>query len=494
MSGPILGHEFSQLLGSLFPLQLPRQLGIAVSGGVDSMALAFLLNRLAQSHNISLTAFTVDHKLRDESSSEAYLVHNELTRLGITHQILPLSWDNIIRNESSIESLARKLRYEALTQAALKTGVYNILTAHTLDDQMENFVMRMTRGTTPNGMTLIRPINGIPFASFSFGGDQLKLIRPLLNIRKERLRLTCKQNSVKWFEDRTNADPTYTFRNAVRHVLTHKSTELPSALRPHHLAPLCIKLAETQSQVDNAAKEIFDNEVLLRRIEREKNSLSAQWIVKRDTIELIKREPPRVVAGVLTRIMELVSDEEYPDIGIRELAELQREFVKAYQSQNDAKGFSKAGIDFKFVKTTNDKGTRQHWILKPRIVLLEQPTRIIKTPQVVDEWSDWVLWANRVFIRIKITKFNNSIPKYLIIKPLSDLDEATILKYFGSKRVKSQIGGLGKFTWIVPAIYDPNIARIVSVPSLSVRIPPRNSDTYKVEAELRFRKNTLPPL
>ncbi len=80
---PISSNEFKQCLGRLLPTKFNETLGIAVSGGVDSMALAILAKGYAAFHEIPLIAFTIDHKSRPESSTEAMHVHKYLTEMSM---------------------------------------------------------------------------------------------------------------------------------------------------------------------------------------------------------------------------------------------------------------------------------------------------------------------------------------------------------------------------------------------------------------------------
>ncbi len=153
--------------------------GIAVSGGVDSMALCFLAKCHSIKNNIDYHYFTVDHKLRLNSTKEAIQTKKELKKFGILCEIL--TWRNN-KSFSNLQANARKNRYDLIFQKCLKKKVNFVLTAHQKDDLYENFFIRLLRGSGLKGLS-------------SFQGNKTKikkslevyLVRPLLNFSKQDL-------------------------------------------------------------------------------------------------------------------------------------------------------------------------------------------------------------------------------------------------------------------------------------------------------------------
>ncbi len=143
------------------------RLGIAVSGGPDSLALLLLCNatRPGLCH-----AATVDHQLRAESAREAMFVSDICKRLGVPHATLtpdaPIS--------GSIQQAARTERYALLERWADEKDLTAILTAHHADDQAETLLMRLNRGAGIGGMSGVRSTNG-------------RIVRPLLGWRRTNL-------------------------------------------------------------------------------------------------------------------------------------------------------------------------------------------------------------------------------------------------------------------------------------------------------------------
>lgn len=265
--------------------------GLAISGGVDSMALASICSevtrrdstvtrRLLRSDDfstsrIAFTAFIVDHKLRDNSSEEAHSVSEELSRLGIPSNILPLVWTTQERTfTTKLESLARRKRYQALGLACRDHGINSLLLAHHADDQAETVLARAVSRYTGSGLQGMRAEAPIPECEGLYGADHsgsrdsapdeqrkdasssmlieqggVTILRPLLESNKADLVSICEQNHVRSFEDPTNAIRTFTLRNTIRSLL--KADCLPLALRK----PRLLALAKTKMKASQAADE-----------------------------------------------------------------------------------------------------------------------------------------------------------------------------------------------------------------------------------------------
>ena len=189
-------------------LILPKKILIAVSGGIDSLALTLLIKELAGQHKITIYAVTIDHKLRDNSSLEAQKLHDVMIKLGIRHEII--DWQKDQEIISNIENKARQARYSLLTQYADKHKIPVIVTAHHLDDQIETFFMRLLRGSGIDGLAAINPVTQL--------NKNLILFRPLLQVTKAQLKEYLLANKQVWFEDDTNNNTKF-LRNKVRKFL-----------------------------------------------------------------------------------------------------------------------------------------------------------------------------------------------------------------------------------------------------------------------------------
>ncbi len=148
---------------------------VAVSGGADSLALAFLTKVYALKKNLSPRYFIVDHKLRKESTYEAQKVKRVLKSLKIDTQVLTWKGKKPISN---IQSLARSKRYELLFSKCKKLQISNLVLGHHLDDLIENFFLRMARGSGLKGLVSLGTNTQI---------ENINLIRPLMKFEKKDL-------------------------------------------------------------------------------------------------------------------------------------------------------------------------------------------------------------------------------------------------------------------------------------------------------------------
>ncbi len=173
---------------------------LAVSGGPDSTALLYLAARWrsALKAGPELIAATVDHGLREEAAREAREVKRLASMLGIAHRTL--RWSGT-KPKTGIPAAARAARYDLLAQIARKAGASAILTAHTQDDQAETILMRLARGSG---------IAGLGAMARYTQREGVGLLRPLLDIPKERLIATLEKAKISYALDPSNIDPAYT--------------------------------------------------------------------------------------------------------------------------------------------------------------------------------------------------------------------------------------------------------------------------------------------
>ena len=174
---------------------------VAVSGGPDSLALLHVLARLAPELKLMLHVAHFDHRLRDDSASDADFVSRTAARLGLPVTVRAAAATDVPRGLSP-EEAARERRYSFWDEVADAAGAAQIATGHTLDDQAETVLMRAIAGTGVGGLGGIRPIRG-------------RIVRPLIDSRRTETEAFCRALSLKPRRDPTNADTAF-YRNAVR--------------------------------------------------------------------------------------------------------------------------------------------------------------------------------------------------------------------------------------------------------------------------------------
>lgn len=194
---------------------------VGVSGGPDSAALLWLLDKLARRHALRLHAAHLNHRL-DIQHAPAY--ERSAKRLAISlgvpfHSTQVDIQKRSAREKRSLEESGRIARYAFFEKVAAKTRSSKIATAHTLDDQAETVLMRLLRGSGLKGLSAIP-------AKRAHG--RFEVIRPLLSCRKKELLDLLRAEKIPFIIDRSNRDPLF-FRNRVRNRLL---PELERAYNP----------------------------------------------------------------------------------------------------------------------------------------------------------------------------------------------------------------------------------------------------------------------
>jgi tRNA(Ile)-lysidine synthase len=230
---PALVERFARDLNPL--IASGARLGIAVSGGPDSLALLLLA---AAARPDSVEAASVDHALRPEGREEAQLVARVCEQLGVPHQILTVEWST--KPETAIQEEARLARYRLLGAWAQQRSLSAVATAHHLDDQAETFVMRLARGAGVRGLAGIRAAAIVP-------GTDVPLLRPLLGWRRSELEHVCATAGIKPVLDPSNEDEQYE-RVRVRRALAEAEW-----LDPGSLASSAANLGEADAALAWAA-------------------------------------------------------------------------------------------------------------------------------------------------------------------------------------------------------------------------------------------------
>lgn len=188
------GAELAQLFRAGLGGDAAGPLGLAISGGGDSMAM---LHLAAQAGVPGLRAVTVDHGLREAAAQEAAFVGQVCAGLGIPHDVLQWrGWDG----QGNLQAEARRARYGLMAGWARDHGIACVALAHTKDDQAETLLMRLARGAGVDGlsgMAARRQAQGVTW------------LRPLLGVTRGALRAYLNAAGQAWCEDPSNDDPQY---------------------------------------------------------------------------------------------------------------------------------------------------------------------------------------------------------------------------------------------------------------------------------------------
>ena len=179
---------------------------VAVSGGADSLALAYALIKEAPDLAINLIAVTVDHQLQSGSADQAAKVQSELKAMGYQEVIIEKV---SVKEEAGLEADARAARYAALDAIAKAYGATQIFLGHTRDDQAETVLLGLARGSGTRSLAGMAVVNG-------------KYARPFLQLTREQIVAACNEVGLKPWSDPHNENAKFSrvrVRNSVLPVM-----------------------------------------------------------------------------------------------------------------------------------------------------------------------------------------------------------------------------------------------------------------------------------
>ena len=162
---------------------------VAVSGGADSLALAYALSVEAEKLAITVIGVTVDHQLQSASAAQAQKVVDQLSTLGLTCVIKKVTIDI----KEGLEASARKVRYEAINEVAKQKNAVSVFLGHTKDDQAETVLLGLARGSGTRSLSGMAHHKGI-------------YVRPLLEITRIQNEDLCKEVGLEYWNDPHNQD------------------------------------------------------------------------------------------------------------------------------------------------------------------------------------------------------------------------------------------------------------------------------------------------
>ena len=258
---------------------------VAVSGGPDSLALSYLAKIYSIKKSLNVKYFIVDHKLRKDSTSEAQSVKKKLKEYLINLDIL--TWYGK-KPKKNVQSVARDKRYKLLIDRAKKFKIKNILLGHHLDDLIENFFIRILRGSGLNGLVSLDK---------KTQNNQVNIIRPLLNFDKKDLIYISSYIFGSYVNDPSNKNDKFK-RVKIRHFLKQLETE--------GLDKNKFFLTIKNLKFSNETIKFYTKKNLLENISFFKKKESV--ILK----ENFFKQSSEVVFRSLTEIIKLVGKKYYP--------------------------------------------------------------------------------------------------------------------------------------------------------------------------------------
>jgi tRNA(Ile)-lysidine synthase len=241
--------------------------------------------RLPQPH-----ALTVDHALRPESALEASRVSAWARSRAIPHETLVWIGHKPSQN---IQARAREARYRLLGQWMRANRIGVLLTGHTLDDQAETFMLRLTRGSGLDGLSGMAELAPFPRNDF----HDLKIARPLLGFAHDRLTATLTQLGQSWIEDPSNENDRFA-RVQVRRAL---SAFAEIGLTNTRIASAAAHLRRAREAIDEGVAALIANGLEL-----------SPWGYGLAKIERFAAAPREVALRALSRLIEAIGGGDFP--------------------------------------------------------------------------------------------------------------------------------------------------------------------------------------
>ena len=244
------------------------RVGVAVSGGADSVALLRILLELRRELGIVISVVHLNHKLRGaESDQDECFVRQLATAhyLQLTSESCEVK-SHAARKKLSLEAAARELRYEFFARALLSGEINKIATAHTIDDQAETVLLKLARGAGTRGLAGIYPRlairrqrsavrKGEGAEKSSQAAIRRTIIRPLLAVRRHELEAYLSNTGQTWREDSSNRELRHT-RNRVRHEILPRLAELVN--------PRIYETLAEAAEIAGSEEEFWSKEVARR--------------------------------------------------------------------------------------------------------------------------------------------------------------------------------------------------------------------------------------
>ena len=199
-----LSNIFLNFKSKLNSLQKKKYV-VAVSGGPDSLALVALTKAYTFCKKTKFYYVLIDHNIRKNSGQEAKKVQNILKKKNLKLRFF-LNKKKIIKN---IQAEARNVRYDILKNFCIKNSIKVILTGHNLEDQVETFLIRLSRGSGLKGLSAMKPLSKI--------NSQVSLFRPLLDAQKQSLEKISKNIFGTYLKDPSNKNKKY-LRSKIRNL------------------------------------------------------------------------------------------------------------------------------------------------------------------------------------------------------------------------------------------------------------------------------------
>ncbi|KIV93746.1 tRNA(Ile)-lysidine synthetase [Exophiala mesophila] len=427
------------------------KLGVCVSGGPDSMALAALLKRVPElDHELKIepVAFIINHNARPESGAEAASVNRNLLDYGIKSQTLHMQWPDVAEPLAlpNFEAVARYKRYRMFARAALDANIRHLFLGHHQDDQVETIMMRLLKTQTRSFLSLqgiyaqgaipccedIPGVTGLhpdaywpepsPTSPSQDGakeagyGDEprspgIQIHRPLLDYPKSELIDTCTTLGIRYVTDPSNFDPKITMRNAIRHL--RSKYRLPRALQAPSILQLLKSSRESMADLNRRGGKCLQK----ARVVHFDPRVGFMQVYFEPAFRKTCRKDPEAAAYALAKLTAVVSPQSRDVVPTVVPEDRLKEFQAILISPNNHGSVTMQQVWLeKLAISPYENQTGSLWQLsrpplrKPEIVATTASFQPLSKIQNGNYISHWLLWDRRFWIRVK-AKTSHDIEK-----------------------------------------------------------------------------------
>lgn len=381
---------------------------LAVSGGPDSMALLDIARRQSEEEAFDFAVAHINHSLRKQADIEEKAIEDYCKTFDIPFYSKKVDLNEDLYKNLTLEEAGREARYTFFDELASKYDFNKLLTAHHLNDQAETVLMRLIRGSGPEGLIGIKEESKL---------NNLQILRPFLNYSKDDLKEYCVKNSVKYFEDQSNKDNQYT-RNFIRNKIIPELEE--NNIKAQENIVRSMDLVKEQNDFYN---EIIEN-------------IASEWVSEDGVGVNIKAE-------VFTNLDKLLENSNFSFLSEKAKQILKKEVIrKAIRRLGKSKDVSKKNIEkiLEFFESdSNGSINLPHDLLAIKnsgqfeiLINGEKPTMFGEFPlPVLEENQVFFYPKNRTTLKIEhgIASEFNDIEKSqedVILKSLKNIEGLTL--------------------------------------------------------------------
>lgn len=497
---------FRKSLSKLFKTGFPSKVAVALSGGPDSMLLTWLLhNYKLHVKNFDIYAITIDHNYRRGSHEEARKVHHWIKDWDVLHIIKPLEYKNNIdpRKLSNFEEVAREERYKVMSKICHRESIPVLFMGHHRDDQLETFIQRLQGNSSIFGLAGTRSISPLPRSKDLSPEEtrdkpQIQIVRPFWGYDKLDILDTCKANGVPYVTDPTNADVNLTRRNYLRHliaeVIPRKSANLngdSSIQETTNSSPYSLiersELVKLHSSCHMFAS-LFESKALELSDYLHKNNLIKEF----PQLGALELTFPRecfqgtnymIVSRYLYRILHPYSTSKHYHWAY---AKLERQLVPRIVKflEKNKLGMLKITMMNLVFEIANNSHSDVVPIKIYRCPIVKKNSiSLEKHLSVNKEWSEWELFDQRFWLRVRSKLQNHEIRilpySHKTHKPMIDKN---LLTQFNPNQTHNTL----------PVFFDDRTQRIIAFPTLSVASSKIDLDYQWAQKKNRFAYSEHP--